>query len=57
MRYVDEHSWLFKVIYILVVDVMTWVEAVAGYFRHISVLSLVTLMFGPLRSCVSLAPC
>jgi hypothetical protein len=34
MRDVNEHSWLVEVIYLLVVDVVTWVEAVAGYFRH-----------------------
>jgi hypothetical protein len=30
MRDVNEHSWLVEVIYLLVVDVVTLVEAVAG---------------------------
>jgi hypothetical protein len=34
MRDVNEHSWLVEVIYLLVVDVVTWVEAVADNFRH-----------------------
>jgi hypothetical protein len=57
MRDVNEHSWLAEVIYLLVMDVVTWVEAVAGYFRHLDVLSLVTLMFGQLHLFGSLAPC
>lgn len=38
----DGHSWLFEVIYLAVMKVVSWVEAVALYRRHINVLSLVT---------------
>jgi hypothetical protein len=51
------YSWLLEVIYLLVVNVVTWVEAVARCCRHINVLSLVTYLFGLLRSFGSLAPC
>jgi hypothetical protein len=54
---VDGYSWLLEVIYLFVVNVVTWVKAVALYCRHMNVLSLVTYLFGLLRSFGSLAPC
>jgi hypothetical protein len=48
---------LVEVIYLLVVNVVSLVKAVAGYFRHLDVLSIVTLLFGLLRLFGSLAPC
>ena len=36
------HSWLIEIIYLAVMKVVSWVEALALYIRHINVLSLVT---------------